>query len=372
MQKVKKIFVASVVYSIFCSAVLFSPQVFAEDAPAAAAEQNVPQKDIREMQSQFSLPKGIGAAGQKRMLPKRMEKVLSLGQTAEKKYPDAKNLYEVREVMLHAAGYLVSQKKGNVTEEYYQEIAKSILNSDTSVKNKVSTEFALLFREAFTKKLTATQIDKKLDVLLEKYKKTKGYPHVVCNAVILGYQTKNQKLADKYVKILKKDCPDDPEAKKLLKAIKGMNGNDAIVGKTFMAELETIDGKKFSMPKDTKGKIVVVDFWASWCPPCRRSIPHLKKFHAKYSKQGVVVIGISLDKNKAAAKQYIKSAGIPWVIAYSGKGWGDPTAKKYGIRGIPSVWVIGKDGKIVSTDAAGHEDQIVSVLLNAKEKAANK
>jgi len=352
--------------SVFCGIVLFSGQVLAQDKPADVPD--VPQKVLKEMQAQFSLPKDAGPAE----LKQKTQKVLSLGQAAEKKYPNAKNLYEVRELMLHAAGYLVSKKDGEVTEKYYHEIAQSVLNSDAPIKSKISVEFALLFREASPKKLSEEQLDKKLEALLKKYKKTKGYPQVVCQAVILGYQTQNQKLADKYVKILKKDCPNDPEAKKLLKAIEGMNGDNAMIGKTFEAELKTLDGKILSMPKDTIGKVVVVDFWASWCGPCRQLMPHLIKFHAKFAPQGVMVVGISLDKDKAAMEKYIKEAGIPWVITYSGKGWGDPTAAKYGVEGIPSVWVIGKDGKIVSTNAAGREEQIVSKLLDAKKKTSGK
>jgi thiol-disulfide isomerase/thioredoxin len=366
MQKVQLqiILVAFIVCGVFCGTVLFSPQVLAQDKPADVPDiPDVPEKVLKEMQAQFSLPKDLDSVAQRRILPPRMKKVMGLGQDAEKKYPNAKNLYQVRAIMLHAAGYLVSQKESGVTEKYYQDIARQILSSNAPVENKVSTEFILLSREAFTKKITEKELDNKLEVLLKKYKKTKGYPQAVCQAVILVSQKRYQNLADKYVKILKKDCPNDPFAQKLLKAIE-----ETKAGKTFEAELKTLDGKTLSMPKDTMGKIVVVDFWASWCPPCRELMPHLIKFHTKFAPKGIVIIGISLDNNKTEMEKYIKDTGIPWVITYSGKGWGDPTVRKSGIDGIPSVWIIGKDGKVVSTDAAGREEQIVSTLLEADEK----
>ena len=81
-----------------------------------------------------------------------------------------------------------------------------------------------------------------------------------------------------------------------------------------------------------------------------------------------MIVGISLDDDRAVMEKYIKDTGIPWAITYTGKKWSDPTVQKYGIDGIPSVWVIGKDGKIVSTNATGREEQIVSGLLNAEEE----
>jgi len=135
------------------------------------------------------------------------------------------------------------------------------------------------------------------------------------------------------------------------------------VDKEFTAELTTLDGKTFSIPTDTQGKVVVVDFWASWCPPCLELIPHMKQLHEKYKGKDLVIVGISLDKDKAALKNFIASKNINWVQTYSGKGWDDPTAQKYGIDGIPSVWVIGKDGKVISTDAVSNTSEIIDKAL---------
>ena len=135
------------------------------------------------------------------------------------------------------------------------------------------------------------------------------------------------------------------------------------IGKEFSAELTTLDGEPFSIPKDTKGKVVVVDFWASWCSPCRTQIPHMKELHEKYKDKGVVIVGISLDTDKNALKKFITDRKMDWVQTYSGKRWNDPTSQKYGISGIPSVWVIGKDGKVISTDAVTNTSKIIDKAL---------
>ena len=135
------------------------------------------------------------------------------------------------------------------------------------------------------------------------------------------------------------------------------------VGKEFAAELTTLDGKAFSIPNDTQGKVIVVDFWASWCPPCRQAMPHMKQLHEKYKGKDVVIVGISLDDNRAALEKYIKDTGILWVITYTGKRWSDPTVQEYGVDGIPAVWVIGKDGKVISTNAETNTGEIIDKAL---------
>ena len=134
-------------------------------------------------------------------------------------------------------------------------------------------------------------------------------------------------------------------------------------GKDFSAELTTLDGKAFSIPADTKGKVVVVDFWASWCPPCQELVPHMKQIHDKYKGKDLIIVGISLDTDKPALTKFISDMKMDWIQTYSGKKWDDPTVKKYGIDGIPSVWVIGKDGKVISTNAVNNTSEIIDKAL---------
>ncbi|GIW72410.1 MAG: hypothetical protein KatS3mg102_1952 [Planctomycetota bacterium] len=90
-----------------------------------------------------------------------------------------------------------------------------------------------------------------------------------------------------------------------------------------------------------KDKVVVVEFWATWCPPCRRSIPHLNELHGKYKDKGLVVIGLSnedpdADKVKAFIQENIES-GKKMTYAV---GFGSETARKYGVRGIPTAFIV--------------------------------
>ncbi len=104
------------------------------------------------------------------------------------------------------------------------------------------------------------------------------------------------------------------------------------------------------------GKIVLVDFWATWCGPCIAEIPNVLEQYQKYHSKGFEVVGISLDQERAALEKFVTERKIPWPILFEpseGSGWQHPLASYYGISGIPTVILIGKDGNVVSLNARG-------------------
>lgn len=95
---------------------------------------------------------------------------------------------------------------------------------------------------------------------------------------------------------------------------------------------------------DTAGKIVIVDFWASWCGPCKKAMPALKELHAAYKDKGVVIIGVSVDQEKPDMDGYLAKNPMPFSILRDAKG---KLAEKANVDGIPATFVIGTDGKII-------------------------
>ena len=117
-------------------------------------------------------------------------------------------------------------------------------------------------------------------------------------------------------------------------------------------EAKDTNGKKISL-KQYEGKLVLLDFWASWCPPCKAEMPIILKVHEKYQKQGFEVIGFVQDDEAEGALDYIKENKIPWRqilddAEYQGK-FGD----LYKVRGVPTCILIGPDGKVIDTLARG-------------------
>ena len=107
--------------------------------------------------------------------------------------------------------------------------------------------------------------------------------------------------------------------------------------------IELISGEKFTLAKQ-KGKVILVDFWTTWCKPCVEEILHLKEFYLQYKAKGFEIIGISLDSKKKHVEDYIAKENIKWKIAYSGDAWKDATARDYNVNLIPSYWLIDRNG----------------------------
>ncbi len=113
-----------------------------------------------------------------------------------------------------------------------------------------------------------------------------------------------------------------------------------------------------------KGKYVLVDFWASWCTPCREENPNLVKLYKKYKSKGFEIFQVSLDKTKAAWVKAIKDDGLTWIQVSDLKYWDSPIAKVYNVESIPSSFLMDKDGTIMSKNLRGEalQERLVTLL----------
>ena len=118
-----------------------------------------------------------------------------------------------------------------------------------------------------------------------------------------------------------------------------------------------LNGKPFDQ-KTLAGKVVLVDFWATWCGPCVAEIPNVLEQYEKYHKDGFEVVGVSLDQEREALEKFVTDQKLPWPILFEepkGDGWQHPLATFYGISGIPTVVLIGRDGNVITLDARGEK-----------------
>jgi len=128
--------------------------------------------------------------------------------------------------------------------------------------------------------------------------------------------------------------------------------------------LPAIDGRNLKL-SDFKGKVVILDFWATWCPPCRRGIPDLIALKRKYGMRGFEIIGVSVDQDtKSDVVPFVRDYGINYPVVYADQ---SVTERYGGINSIPTSFIIDADGKIVAsftglTEMSVYEDHIRKLL----------
>jgi thiol-disulfide isomerase/thioredoxin len=147
--------------------------------------------------------------------------------------------------------------------------------------------------------------------------------------------------------------------KRLLEIAEMLDGNVRrlkLPGNRIDVTGTTLAGEAFDWTK-YKGKVVLVDFWATWCGPCREELPHVRESFDKYHKQGFDVVGISLDTDRDQLVAFLEEQEIPWTNLFEPQKDGEdvpqPTVARYGITGIPTAILVGRDGKVLSLNARG-------------------
>lgn len=126
------------------------------------------------------------------------------------------------------------------------------------------------------------------------------------------------------------------------------------VGDEMKIAFTDLAGKEVDLAKMTD-KVVLVDFWATWCGPCVAEMPNVIAAYDKYKAKGFEVIGISLDEDKAAVEKFVADNKMTWSQYFDGKGWENELAQHFGISGIPATFLVGKSGKIIASNLRGEE-----------------
>jgi thiol-disulfide isomerase/thioredoxin len=208
---------------------------------------------------------------------------------------------------------------------------------------------------------------KSFDTLIasENGAKTDEAAQIVYMKAMLYLQVfKNTDKGAALVKQIKADYPDTKIGKNADQILAGLDKQaaaqkiqDALSAGAVFPDFAAKDltGQPLSVGA-LKGKVVLVDFWATWCPPCRAELPNVIATYKKHHSDGFEIIGVSLDSERDKLDAFLKEQdGMTWPQYFDGLRWSNKLAVKYGVESIPFAVLIGPDGKIIGKDLRGEE-----------------
>jgi thiol-disulfide isomerase/thioredoxin len=212
---------------------------------------------------------------------------------------------------------------------------------------------------------------KEFDDLLAEHQgeKTDAVAQILYMKATLYEQVlKDKAKGDAIMAQLKRDFPDSQPVKQLKQEEAAKKVREALkTGSAFPDFSEKdVAGQPLSIG-NYKGKVVLVDFWATWCGPCRAELPNVLKTYEAHHKDGFEIIGISLDQDNQKLASFTKEQNMTWPQFFDGKGWQNKLAVKYGVNSIPATYLLDGQGTIIGANLRGEDLETAVTKALAKK-----
>ncbi|MCA9109847.1 MAG: TlpA family protein disulfide reductase [Planctomycetaceae bacterium] len=208
--------------------------------------------------------------------------------------------------------------------------------------------------------------------VMEERPLTNAHGSLAYGAMTIIEQTGDGELAESAAKIFGDALrtSDDPAFISLAATLEGSARRINLKGKPIEVAGTTVAGEPFNV-EAWKGKVVLVDFWATWCGPCVAAMPELVELYEAHHEAGLEIVGISLDDSRAQLEEFLHQKQLPWPTLFhegAGEGGQDhPLATYYGVSSIPTAFLVNREGKVVATDLYGEElSEAVTALVKAE------
>ena len=231
-------------------------------------------------------------------------------------------------------------------------------------KDKSSAAYRLAYPIYISRKLSGLSLKstaeqkKTLDDVIEFVGSGKigREEYVLMSRVARAFEAdENEELAvaanQAFAEILSKS--DEPQLRDVGQRFAGSVRRLKLVGQGMDVKGTDFAGEKFTLAS-LKGKVVLIDFWATWCGPCLGEIPNMRRMYEAYHDKGFEIVGLSVDEDRQALDSFLEKEKLPWIILHDEMGK-NPALIEYGVMGYPTMFLMGADGKVVSTHARGPE-----------------